>query len=95
MRSIGLIETKGMVGAIEAADAMVKTANVKLEGKELVGAALVLVTCRGDVGAVQAAVDAGAEAARRVGELVSAHVIPGPHADGEALLPKNLPSSTK
>ena len=68
MRSIGLIETKGMVGAIEAADAMVKAANVKLEGKELVGAALVLVTCRGDVGAVQAAVDAGAEAARRVGE---------------------------
>lgn len=95
MRSIGLIETKGMVGAIEAADAMVKAANVKLEGKELVGAALVLVTCRGDVGAVQAAVDAGAEAARRVGELVSAHVIPGPHEDSETLMPKNLPSSTK
>ncbi len=95
MRSIGLIETKGMLAAIEAADAMVKTANVKLEGKELVGAALVLVTCRGDVGAVQAAVDAGAEAARRVGELVSAHVIPGPHEDSEALMPKNLHSSTK
>ena len=95
MRSIGLIETKGMVGAIEAADAMVKAANVNLEGKELVGAGLVLVTCRGDVGAVQAAVDAGAEAARRVGELVTAHVIPGPHADSEALTPKNLPSSTK
>ena len=72
MRSIGLIETKGMVGAIEAADAMVKAANVKLEGKELVGAALVLVTCRGDVGAVQAAVDAGAEAARRVGAQICA-----------------------
>lgn len=90
MRAIGLIETKGMVGAIEAADAMVKAANVRLEGKELVGAALVLVTCRGDVGAVKAAVDAGAEAARRVGELISAHVIPGPHEDTEDLMPKNV-----
>jgi ethanolamine utilization protein EutM len=95
MRSIGLIETKGMIGAIEAADAMVKAANVTLEGKELVGAGLVLVTCRGDVGAVQAAVEAGAEAARRVGELISSHVIPGPHEDSEALTPKNIPSATK
>jgi ethanolamine utilization protein EutM len=94
MRAIGLIETKGMVGAIEAADAMVKAANVTLEGKELVGAAVVLVTCRGDVGAVKAAVDAGAEAARRAGELISAHVIPGPHADTEALMPKNLPAGS-
>ena len=78
MRAIGLIETKGMVGAIEAADAMVKAANVTLEGKELVGAALVLVTCRGDVGAVKAAVDAGAEAARRAGELISAWVTVSP-----------------
>ncbi len=93
MRAIGMIETKGMVGAIEAGDAMVKAANVKLEGKELVGAGLVLVTCRGDVGAVKAAVDAGSEAARRVGELISAHVIPGPHEDSELLTPKNVPSS--
>lgn len=93
MRAIGLIETKGMVGAIESADAMVKAANVTLEGKELVGAGLVLVTCRGDVGAVKAAVDAGSEAARRVGELISAHVIPGPHEDTELFTPKNVPSS--
>ncbi len=93
MRAIGMIETKGMVGAIEAGDAMVKSANVTLEGKELVGAGLVLVTCRGDVGAVKAAVDAGSEAARRVGELISAHVIPGPHEDSELLTPKNVPSS--
>ena len=75
MEALGLIETKGLVGAIEAADAMVKTANVILTGKEYVGAGLVLVTCRGDVGAVKAATDAGAAAARRVGELISVHVI--------------------
>ena len=93
MRALGMIETKGLTGAVEAADAMVKAATVTLEGKEYVGAALVLVTCRGDVGAVKAAVDAGAEAARRVGELVSSHVIPGPHDETDAVTPHNLPSS--
>ncbi len=93
MRALGMIETKGLTAAVEAADAMVKAATVTLEGKEYVGAALVLVTCRGDVGAVKAAVDAGAEAARRVGELVSAHVIPGPHEETDAVTPRNLPSS--
>ena len=85
--ALGLIETKGLVGAIEAADAMVKTANVVLQGKEFVGAGLVLITCRGDVGAVKAATDAGAAAARRVGELVSVHVIPRPHEEVERALP--------
>jgi ethanolamine utilization protein EutM len=94
MRALGMIETKGLTGAIEAADAMVKAANVTLEGKEYVGAALVLVSCRGDVGAVKAATDAGAAAARRVGELISAHVIPGLHEDVEPLMPKNLPSNS-
>ena len=86
MDALGMIETKGLVGAIEAADAMVKTANVVLTGKEYVGAGLVLVTCRGDVGAVKAATDAGA-AARRVGELVGVHVIPRPHEEVERVLP--------
>lgn len=93
MRALGMIETKGLTGAIEAADAMVKAANVTLEGKDYVGAAIVIVTCRGDVGAVKAATDAGAAAARRVGELVSVHVIPGPNSEAEAVLPKNLPSA--
>jgi len=87
MRALGMIETKGLVGAVEAADAMVKAANVTLEGRDYVGAGLVMVTCRGDVGAVKAATDAGAAAARRVGELVSVHVIPRPHGDVEAILP--------
>jgi len=82
-----MIETRGLVGAIEAADAMVKTANVVLTGKEYIGAGLVTVTVRGDVGAVKAATDAGAAAARRVGELVAVHVIPNPHADVEPVLP--------
>ena len=86
--ALGLIETRGLVGAIEAADAMVKAAKVKLEGKENVGGGLVTVTVRGDVGAVKAAVEAGAEAARRVGELVSAHIIPRPHAEVEGVLPR-------
>ena len=86
--ALGLIETKGLVGAIEAADAMVKAANVKLIGKEKVGGGYVTVMVRGDVGAVKAATDAGAAAAERVGELVSVHVIPRPHADIEQLLPK-------
>jgi ethanolamine utilization protein EutM len=87
MEALGLIETKGLVGAIEAADAMVKTANVVLTGKEFVGAGLVCVTVRGDVGAVKAATDAGAAAARRVGELVAVHVIPRPHDEVERILP--------
>jgi ethanolamine utilization protein EutM len=85
--ALGMVETLGLVGMIEAADAMVKTANVVLTGKEYVGAGLVLITCRGDVGAVKAATDAGAAAARRVGELVSVHVIPRPHEEVERALP--------
>lgn len=87
MEALGLIETKGLVGAIEAADAMVKTANVVLTGKEYVGAGLVCVTCLGDVGAVKAATDAGAAAARRVGELVAVHVIPRLHEQVEKTIP--------
>ena len=87
--ALGLIETKGSVGAVEAADAMVKSANVSLIGYVKVGAGLVTVMVRGDVGAVKAAVDAGAAAAAQVGEeVVSKHVIPRPHADVEQLLPK-------
>jgi ethanolamine utilization protein EutM len=82
-----LIETKGLVGSIEAADAMVKAANVRLVGKENVGGGYVTVMVRGDVGAVKAATDAGAAAARRVGELVSVHVIPRPHNEIEKILP--------
>ena len=84
--ALGLVETRGFVGAIEAADAMVKAANVKLVGKEKTGSGLVTVMVRGDVGAVKAAIEAGGEAARRVGELVSVHVIPRPHADVEKML---------
>ena len=87
MDALGMIETKGLTGAIEAADAMVKTANVTLTGKEYVGAAYVVVTCRGDVGAVKAATDAAAAAARRVGELISVQVIPNPHDEVEKILP--------
>jgi ethanolamine utilization protein EutM len=86
--ALGMVETRGLVGAIEAADAMVKAANVKLVGKEKVGAGLVTVMVRGDVGAVKASVDAGAAAAKRVGELVSVHVIPRPHDDVEGILPQ-------
>ena len=85
--ALGLIETKGMVGAIEAADAMCKAAKVTLLGKEISGGALVTVMVRGEVGAVKAATDAGAAAARRVGELVSVHVIPRPHSEVESILP--------
>jgi len=87
MIALGMIETKGLVGAIEAADAMVKAANVALIGKEQIGGGYVTVMVRGDVGAVKAATDAGAAAAGRVGELVSVHVIPRPHGDVEAILP--------
>lgn len=87
-QALGMIETKGLVGAVEAADAMVKAANVTLIGKVEVGGGLVTVMVRGDVGAVKAATDAGAAAAGRVGELLSVHVIPRPHGEVEFLLPK-------
>jgi ethanolamine utilization protein EutM len=86
--ALGMIETRGLIGSVEAADAMVKAANVVLIGKEYIGAGYVTVLVRGDVGAVKAATDAGAAAARRVGELISVHVIPRPHADVERILPK-------
>lgn len=86
--ALGLIETKGLVPAIEAADAMVKAANVALIGYEKVGSGLVTVMVRGDVGAVKAATDAGAASATRVGELLAVHVIPRPHTDVEKILPK-------
>jgi ethanolamine utilization protein EutM len=88
--ALGLVETKGLIGAVEAADAMVKAANVVLIGKEYIGAGYVTVMVRGDVGAVKAATDAGAAAARRVGELVSVHVIPRPHTEVERVLPKGI-----
>ncbi len=90
MQALGMIETKGLVASIEAADAMVKAANVTLIGKEHVGGGLVTVMVRGDVGAVKAAVDAGACAAEKVGEIVAQHVIPRPHTDVEKILPKGL-----
>lgn len=86
-KALGLVETRGLVGAIEAADAMVKAASVTLIGKEKIGGGFVTVMVRGDVGAVKAATDAGAAAARKVGEVVSVHVIPRPHSDLEAILP--------
>ncbi|MEZ5290091.1 MAG: BMC domain-containing protein [Vicinamibacterales bacterium] len=86
--ALGMIETRGFIGSVEAADAMVKAANVALVGTEYIGAAYVTVMVRGDVGAVKAATDAGAAAARRVGELVSVHVIPRPHAEVDRLLTK-------
>jgi microcompartment protein CcmL/EutN len=88
LEALGMVETKGLIGSVEAADAMVKAANVVLIGKEYIGAGYVTVMVRGDVGAVKAATDAGAAAARRVGELVSVHVIPRPHAEVEKILPK-------
>lgn len=86
--ALGMVETRGLIGAIEAADAMVKSANVRLIGKEQIGSGLVTVMVRGDVGAVKAAVDSGAAAAKRVGELYGVHVIPSPHEDVEGILPK-------
>ena len=88
LEALGMVETKGHVGSIEAADAMVKAANVILVGKEYIGAGYVTVFVRGDVGAVKASTDAGAAAARRVGELVSVHVIPSPHGEVEKILPQ-------
>ncbi len=90
MIALGMIETKGLVGAVEAADAMLKSAHVTLLGKEKVGGGFVAVLVRGEVGAVKAATEAGASAARRVGELVSVHVIPRPHEDVESILPAAL-----
>ena len=86
--ALGMIETRGLIGSIEAADAMVKAANVTLIGKVHVGGGLVTVMVRGDVGAVKAATDAGAAAAQRVGELISVHVIPRRHVEVESILPK-------
>ncbi len=86
--ALGMVETRGLIASIEAADAMVKAANVKLIGREQIGAAFVTVLVRGDVGAVKAATDAGAAAARRVGELVAVHVIPRPHDEVEKILPE-------
>ena len=85
--ALGMVETRGLIGSIEAADAMVKAANVTLVGKEKVGGGIITVMVRGDVGAVKAATDAGAAAAERVGELLSVHVIPRPHAEVESILP--------
>jgi ethanolamine utilization protein EutM len=91
--ALGMVETKGLVGAVEAADAMVKAANVVLIGSEYVGGGIETVMVRGAVGAVKAATDAGAAAAKRVGELVSVHVIPRPHQDVEMILPQNSKGS--
>jgi ethanolamine utilization protein EutM len=88
LEALGMVETKGLIGSVEAADAMVKAANVVLIGKEMIGAGYVTVMVRGDVGAVKAATDAGAAAARRVGELVSVHVIARPHQEVEKILPR-------
>lgn len=94
MIALGMVETRGLVGSIEAADAMVKAANVTLIGKVVIGGGYVTVMVRGDVGAVKAATDAGAAAASRVGELVSVHVIPRPHSDVEYILPTDNPEVT-
>ena len=92
--ALGLVETRGLIGAIEAADAMVKAANVILTAKEYIGAGYVTVMVRGDVGSVKAATDAGAAAARRVGELVSVHVIARPHAELDKILPTFAPGAS-
>jgi len=88
MEALGMVETRGLVAAIEAADAMVKAANVVLCGTEKIGSGLVSVMIRGDVGAVKAATEAGANSAQKLGELVAVHVIPRPHTDVEKILPK-------
>lgn len=87
--ALGMVETKGLIAAIEAADTMVKAANVQLVGYEKIGGGYVTVMVRGDVGAVKAAAEAGGQAAQRLGELISVHVIPRPHTDLEKILPKN------
>ena len=85
-QALGIVETKGLLASIEAADAMAKAANVELVGKEKVGGGIVTIMCRGAVGAVKAAVEAGAEAGARVGELLGTHVIPRPHSDVERII---------
>ena len=87
MEALGMIETRGLVAAIEAADAMVKAANVTLIGTEKIGSGLVSVMVRGDVGAVKAATEAGSNAAQNLGEIIAVHVIPRPHEEVEAILP--------
>ena len=87
LEALGMVETRGLVAAIEAADAMLKAANVVLVGTEKIGSGLVSVMVRGDVGAVKAATEAGAQSAQRLGELVAVHVIPRPHGDVECILP--------
>ena len=87
LEALGMVETRGLVAAIEAADAMVKAANVQLIGTEKIGSGLVTVMVRGDVGAVKSAVEAGSNSASRLGELVATHVIPRPHGDVENILP--------
>lgn len=86
-QSLGMIETRGLTAAIEAADAMLKAANVEIVGSEKIGSGLVTVVIKGEVGAVKAAIDVGSEAVERTGELVAAHVIPRPHEDVEKILP--------
>ena len=93
-QALGMVETRGLVGAIEAADAMVKAAKVRFVGREFVGGGLVAVFVRGDVGAVKAATDAGAAAAQKVGELVSVHVIPRPHGNVHEIFPTRLPDQS-
>ena len=88
MQALGMVETKGLVPSIEAADAMVKAANVQLIGTEKIGSGLVTVMVRGDVGAVKSATESGSAAASKLGELVAVHVIPRPHSDVEKILPK-------
>ena len=88
LEALGMVETRGLVAAIEAADAMVKAANVELIGTEKIGSGLVSVMVRGDVGAVKAATESGSAAASKLGELVAVHVIPRPHADVEKIFPK-------
>ena len=93
--ALGLIETRGLVGAIEAADTMLKAANVSLVGYEKVGGGLVSIMIRGDVGAVKAATDVGAQSAAKVGEILSVHVIPRPHAEVESILPIYSPEPNR
>ena len=87
LEALGMVETRGLVAAIEAADAMVKAANVRLIGSEKIGSGLVSVMVRGDVGAVKSAVEAGGAAAARLGEVIATHVIPRPHSEVEYILP--------
>jgi microcompartment protein CcmL/EutN len=95
MDALGMIETKGLVAAIESVDAMAKSANVVLVGMERIGGGYVSVFVRGEVGAVKAAIDAGTAAAKKVGEVVSVHIIPRPHADTETLIPQGQPRKAK